>query len=243
MCNLAIPGKTLPTHWELSPPPHRVDLAKLEAFSDPEWAYYHTPFHPDGFRRGVSYAKYYIPRKIPPQVKFVEQWITPGWDCNPCGSQDSTIEKARWTNELIQLAVDLSLPVQENFSLTEAGKPTLGSLAATLAFAEMQKRAYDEGRSNWRNLNDDGSLPEDGSKLFRDSLVNTTLSMSTEVKKKLPDEGVRWLYMRTEAKRLEGSRLDMEVLLFDETMDLVAIGHQVAWVVTGIQKTQRGASL
>ena len=47
----------------------------------------------------------------------------------------------------------------------------------------------------------------------------------------------------TEAKRLEGSRLDLEILLFDESMDLVAVSHQVAWVVTGIQKTQRGSRL
>ena len=49
LSNFMIPGKTLPTGWELSPPAHRVDLAKLETLEDPDWACYHTAFHPNGF--------------------------------------------------------------------------------------------------------------------------------------------------------------------------------------------------
>lgn len=74
-------------------------------------------------------------------------------------------------------------------------------------------------------------------------MINATFSMSTEIKQRLPEDGVQWLYMRTEAKKLEGSRMDMEVLLFDETMELVAISHQVAWIVTGVEKTKKSSSL
>jgi hypothetical protein len=239
-----MPGKTLPTNWTLSPPPHRVDLAKLETMQDPEWACYHTAFHPTGFRRGMAYVKYHIPRKVPAQVKFVEQWITPGWDCTPSGSRDTTTEKARWTNELIQFAADMSLPVQENLWPNEKGIETsLGSIVATLAFSARQDEARTKGNLNWREAVDDGHLPEVGAGLFKNAMINVTLSMSTEIKKKLPKEGVRWLYMRTEAKKLEGSRIDMEVLLFDEDLDLVAISHQVAWIVTGVEKTQKSSSL
>jgi hypothetical protein len=241
--NFAIPGKTLPTNWELSPPAHRVDLAKLETLDDPEWACYHTAFHPNGFRRGMAYIKYHIPRKVPSQIKFVEQWVTPGWDCIPSGSQDPTTKKAKWTNELIQFAADLSLPVQENLWPPPGVETSLGSIVATLAFSARQEEARTKGDSNWRELADDGYLPEVGPGLFKNSMINVTLSMSTEIKKKLPKDGVRWLYLRTEAKKLEGSRMDLEVLLLDETMDLVAISHQVAWIVTGVEKTQRASTL
>ncbi|KAF2650363.1 hypothetical protein K491DRAFT_639238 [Lophiostoma macrostomum CBS 122681] len=243
VCNLHMHGKTLPTNWGLTPPARRLDLARLETLGNPDWACYHTAFHPAGFRRGMSYVKYYVPRKVPQPVKFVEQWITPGWDCEPCGSRKETTGKATWTNELIQFVADLSLPVQENFWPAEVLGSSLGSIVATLAFAARQRLSYDEGRTDWRQLSDDGSLPEDGSKLFKNSMINVTLSMSTEIKKKLPEEGIRWLYMRTEAKRLENSRLDIEIILLDETLDLVAISHQVAWIVAGMQKTQKSSTL
>jgi hypothetical protein len=241
--NFLIPGKTLPTNWDLSPPAHRVDLAKLEALDDPDWACYHTAFHPNGFRRGMAYIKYYIPREVPTQVKFVEQWVTPGWDCTPSGSRESVVDQAKWTNDLIQFAADLSLPVQENFWPPPGVETSLGSIVATLAFSKRQQQARMNGSPAWRELADDGYLPEVGPGLFKNAMINVTLSMSTEIKKMLPKDGIRWLYMRTEAKRLEGSRMDLEVLLFDETMDLVAISHQVAWIVTGVEKTQRSSSL
>jgi hypothetical protein len=105
---------------------------------------------------------------------------------------------------------------------------SLGSLVATLAFSARQEQARRNGDSNWRELADDGYLPEVGPGLFKNAMINVTLSMTTEIKKRLPEDGVEWLYMRTEAKRLEGSRMDLEVLLLDESMDLVAISHQVA---------------
>ncbi|KAJ4348864.1 uncharacterized protein N0V89_010243 [Didymosphaeria variabile] len=77
--------------------------------------------------------------KIPSQVKFVEQWVSPGWDCIPGGSRDANTEKAIWTNELIQFAVDLSLPVQENFWPPPGVKTSLGSIVATLAFSARQE--------------------------------------------------------------------------------------------------------
>jgi hypothetical protein len=239
-----MPGKTLSTNWTLSPPAHRVDLAKLETLDDPEWACYHTAFHLSGFRRGMSYVKYHIPRKMPSPIKFVEQWITPGWDCTPSGSKDTGTNKAKWTNELIQFAADMSLPVQENFWPSPKGVETsLGSIVATLAFSARQDQARAKGVENWRELADDGHLPEVGAGLFKNAMINVTLSMSTEIKKRLPEEGVRWLYMRTEVKKVEGSRMDMEVLLFNEALDLVAISHQVAWIVTGVEKTQKSSSL
>ncbi|KAI9035903.1 uncharacterized protein KD926_002619 [Aspergillus affinis] len=91
---------------------------KLETESHPDWISYHCAFYPDGFRRGHSYAKAFIPRISRRENPFVEQWIEPGWDCHPQGSLvrkgSGTDTYARWTNEMIQFIVEMSLPVQEN---------------------------------------------------------------------------------------------------------------------------------
>jgi hypothetical protein len=209
----------------------------------PEWACYHIVFHPDGFRRGIAYVKYRIPREVPSQVNFVEQWVIPGWDCTPNGSRETTTKKAKWTNEVIPFVADMSLSVQENFRPSPDVKTSLGSIIATLAFSARQEQARKKGQSNWRELADDGHLPDVGPGMFTNAIINVTLSMSTEIKRKLPSDGVQWLYMRTKVKKLEGSRMDMEVLLFDECMDFIAISHQVAWIVTGVEKNLKNSSL
>jgi hypothetical protein len=163
-----MPGKTLPTHSQLSPPAHKVNLANLETSDDPGWVCYHTAFYPDGFRRAMAYAKCYVPREVPSQVSFVEQCITPGWDCTPSGFRNANTQKARWMNDLIQFAADLSLPVQEN--LRPPGEiPSLGSLVGILVFSARQEQARKEGLSNWRELSDDGSLPNSG--LFKNAMI------------------------------------------------------------------------
>ncbi|KAF2686890.1 hypothetical protein K458DRAFT_334947 [Lentithecium fluviatile CBS 122367] len=243
VANFAIPGITVDTAWQLSPPPRTVNLRKLEIHDDPDWTCYHTAFHPDGFRRAYASVKNYIPKQWPRSIAFIEQWITPGWDCSPLGSKDSSVRYARWNNELIQFAADLNLPIQENLVPSHLGVTPVGSVAATLNFAAKQEKARKAGVTNWRELPDDGSLPEDGSKFFKHSLVHATLTMSTEIKKRLPEEGVRWLYLRTEAKGIQNGRMDLQVLLLDEGMDLIAISHQVAQIVKGIDKSSKSSSL
>lgn len=237
--DFSIPGVTLQTGWRLLPPAHRVDLAKLETHADPEWICYHIAFHQDGFRRGQSYVKNFIPTRWPSQITYVEQWIAPGWDCTALGSRNQLEPEARWTNDMIQFATEMSLPIQENFISPQQGQPRpLGSIAATLGFATAQKKARDQGEQEWRKLLDDGSL------LFKTSLVvNSTINMSVEIKKKLPVEGARWLYLRSEAKRVQNSRMDLEVLVFDGEMDLVAISHQVVHLIPAGNKNQRTSTI
>ncbi|PYI11157.1 hypothetical protein BO78DRAFT_163449 [Aspergillus sclerotiicarbonarius CBS 121057] len=236
--NLSIQGITLQTGWHLSPTPHQVDLTRLDTDSDPNWISYHCAFYPGGFRRGHSYAKTFIPRVRPTEITFIEQWIEPGWDCLPQGSRplgtDQGNNNARWTNEMIQFVVDMTLPIQENFLPHEKGKPLpMGSIAATLEFAARQQKARKEGQSTWRALSDDGS------KEFWAETLNVSLTLSTEIKQKLPPQGVRWLYLRTECKRILNGRMDMEVLVFDERMDLIAISHQVAAIISAKSKIQK----
>lgn len=229
-------GITLKTGWQLPNTPVAVDLAKLETDTDPNWISYHCAFYADGFRRGHSYAKSFIPRVQPTEISFVEQWVEPGWDYLPQGSRPSTAgeKKARWTNEMIPFVVDMSLPIQENFFPREEGKSLpVGSIAATLEYAARQRKARLDGRSDWRVLEDDGS------KRFGQRILHVSLTISTEIKQRLPAEGVRWLYLRSECKRVLNGRMDLEVLVFDENMDLIAIGHQTAVLIDSTSKMQK----
>ncbi|KAL3452116.1 thioesterase-like superfamily-domain-containing protein [Aspergillus insuetus] len=223
--DLSIKGITLQTGWCLSPEPRQVDIAKLATNSDPNWTSYHCAFYPDEFRRGHSCAKTHIPRTWPAKISFLEQWVEPGWDCLPQGSRPpDTNDNARWTNEMLQFVADMALPIQENFLPHEEGQPLpMGSLAATLAFAGRQKTAHEEGQRDWRALPDDGSREFPGAKL-----VNATVTL-----------WVRWLYLRTCCKRIVDGRMDLEVLVFDEHMGLVAISHQTVVLVPAAAKIRK----
>ncbi|KAE8141710.1 thioesterase-like superfamily-domain-containing protein [Aspergillus pseudotamarii] len=233
LSDFQLPGINLQTGWHLTTRP--VDLSKLEMDCDPEWTSYQTAFHRNGFRRGHSYVRNFIPKSWPSDIKFTEQWILPGWDCFPRGScaMQKDEEKARWTTEMIQFAIDMSLPVQENFFPRTKRLPT-GSVAATLEFAEAQRQARIQGKPNWRELELDGSTEPNT------ETVNVALSMSTEVKKNLPPGGVRWLYLRSEVKRIIDGRMDMEILLCDETMELIAISQHAAQIIPSAQKWEKG---
>ncbi|KAE8163423.1 thioesterase-like superfamily-domain-containing protein [Aspergillus tamarii] len=208
--NFSTEGVTLQMGWRPAPEPKPIDLTKLENDSHPDWISYHCAFYADGFRRGHSYAKAFIPRTPRHEYTFVEQWIEPGWDCHP----DTY---ARWTNEMIQLIVEIPLPVQENLFPPIEGKPSTGSTAATLEFAKLQQKAREEGREDWRALEDDGS------KRLKARMANVSLTLSTEIKQRIILKG----------------RMDMQVLLFDEKMDLIAISHQTAVLIPPASKIQK----
>ncbi|TKA75565.1 hypothetical protein B0A49_04600 [Cryomyces minteri] len=58
-----------------------------------------------------------------------------------------------------------------------------------------------------------------------------TLLLNLDVKKALPAEGVDWLFVRVRAKQIRNGRLDLEVVILDETGDIVALSHHVSLVL------------
>ena len=60
-----------------------------------------------------------------------------------------------------------------------------------------------------------------------------TLLLNIEFKKPLPQEGVEWLFVRTETKQIKNGRMDIEVVIFDAGGDIVALSHHVALAVSG----------
>lgn len=58
-----------------------------------------------------------------------------------------------------------------------------------------------------------------------------TLLLNLDVKKSLPPEGVKWLAIRVQTKRVKNGRMDLEVHVYDEHGDIVALSHHVTFVL------------
>ncbi|MCJ1365866.1 hypothetical protein MMC16_004991 [Acarospora aff. strigata] len=67
-------GLTLPTKWELHPPPPTVNLPKLKADTDPNWALQtNMPFAP--FRKASQNVKFYFPRQDQLLKSIADEWL------------------------------------------------------------------------------------------------------------------------------------------------------------------------
>jgi hypothetical protein len=64
-----------------------------------------------------------------------------------------------------------------------------------------------------------------------------TLLLNLDVKKSLPPEGVKWLQIRVEIKKVQKGRMDLEVFVHDAQGDLVALSHHVGFVMDASRNT------
>lgn len=64
-----------------------------------------------------------------------------------------------------------------------------------------------------------------------------TLLLNLDVKKALPEEGVKFLFSRVQAKQIKNGKYDLEVILMDTEGDLVATSHHVVYAVGAERNT------
>lgn len=64
-----------------------------------------------------------------------------------------------------------------------------------------------------------------------------TLLLNLDIKKTLPPEGVKWLAIRVQMKKVKKGRMDLEVHVHDEAGDLVALSHHVTFVLSAARNT------
>lgn len=64
-----------------------------------------------------------------------------------------------------------------------------------------------------------------------------TLLLNLDVKKTLPSEGVKWLQVRVQMKKIKNGRMDLEVFVHDTEGDLVALSHHVGFVLDASRNT------
>ena len=58
-----------------------------------------------------------------------------------------------------------------------------------------------------------------------------TLLMNIEFKNLLPPQGVEWLFVRARAKQIKDGRMDVEVTILDDKLELVALSNHVCFIV------------
>ncbi|KAI9710157.1 MAG: hypothetical protein M1820_002959 [Bogoriella megaspora] len=70
---------------------------------------------------------------------------------------------------------------------------------------------------------------------FSTSYLYPTLSLKLEIKKPLPEEGVEWLLVRAQSNEIRNGRFDATIKVVTDKQGLVALSHQVCFILPGKQ--------
>lgn len=203
-------GPDLATGSRLLPPPSPASIELLETDNDPNWASLQLPWQPDGYLRLFSHIKFFLPRPLP-HLSLWDHWLTPN-------DADAAF---RYTNDHLPFVADMTFPMTDN--LQPGGGP-LGEHARILAVCEAQRADRAAGRAEL-------SPGPAGKDAVWPQYVCLSLNFNMEVKKKLPDEGVKWLFTRCRARQIRQGRMDNECTILDEHGDIVAVVHHVLQVL------------
>lgn len=65
----------------------------------------------------------------------------------------------------------------------------------------------------------------------REAVIHNTVSMDTEFKKRLPHEEIEWAFVRTEARRIQNGKMDMDITMCDENVDPTCVSGQAILVL------------
>ena len=119
----------------------------------------------------------------------------------------------RFTNESLGFVADLFPQIVESYAL--GGLDTY-----SIDFEEKHSQ------------NEQKELMKGGAKMWY-----PTLLLNLDVKKALPQEGVRFLFVRLQAKMIKNGRYDLELIIKDAEGDLVALSHHVVLAVSAARNT------
>ncbi|KAJ5465268.1 uncharacterized protein N7458_000954 [Penicillium daleae] len=119
---------------------------------------------------------------------------------------------ARWSNEAVMFLVDMFPAASDRMCAMEISRlSSLGLLGDT----GMKVRSFE--------------------KVF----WYPTVTMTIDLKRRLPPEGVEWLHSRVTTKMVRGSRGDLDVVVLDQRGEIVALATQVALVVDASRNFSR----
>ncbi len=66
-----------------------------------------------------------------------------------------------------------------------------------------------------------------------------TILLNLEIKKALPPEGAEWLFVRVRSKVIKNGRMDLDIMVMDESGDVVALSQHVALVLSAERNMNR----
>ena len=191
--------------YEMTPKPIVADLDALSHRDDARWVGFVFPGHPQSLLKASSHVRMFVPTAGPPRLNLTDVWLTPS---SPHTS---------FTTEILGYVADCWHRIPEN------NLPYATWDHATIVSAAARQRA--QGRLADTEIS--GRDPP--------TYLYPTLTLSLEIKKVLPPEGVRWLFVRAQVKEVKHGRMDAEVMICDHRMGLVALSHQTCLVVENTQ--------
>ncbi|KAK8103102.1 hypothetical protein PG984_016248 [Apiospora sp. TS-2023a] len=78
----------------------------------------------------------------------------------------------------------------------------------------------------------------------RADVFNMTVTLDIEFKRRIDfDKGLRWVFTRVATKRAQGGRMDLDVSICDEDMELVVTAQQLVLVVEAQRKFRGGGEV
>lgn len=204
-------GLSLPTHYALHPPPVPAHLPTLAAKGEDTHYRKRGPEPFPKFRRAVLNTAIYLvkpserPAYFPKSIN--DQWIR----LAPVQNGENRIGSGRWTNDALGFLVDMFPQIVEQYL-----NPVVEQAAITVSDEAEMHRIIKEVS---------GSSDSPSAKYWY-----PTLTLTLNVKKSLPEEGVDWLFVRVQAKAIKEGRFDLDVSVWDEAGEMVAesLHHSLA---------------
>lgn len=74
-------------------------------------------------------------------------------------------------------------------------------------------------------------IPNSTAQAMQAPFFNITATLDTEYKRRLPKEGIKWIFTRTATKMLKDGRMDADVTICNEDMELICYAQQTILVL------------
>ncbi|KAM3417142.1 hypothetical protein BST61_g8717 [Cercospora zeina] len=199
------------TGYGLQPAIPPIDFSAVLSGKDANWFRYDVGRDPQ------------TPNHTLCNVIFVMQRHPPSPSLDPLNRRFTTqwitprIPEEKWTTPMLGLLMDHSVPPLENFF------PEAPHNSFSMPIRALQNEK--EGLSTYDHP------------FWSSPRYYPTVSMTIDVKRQLPAEGVKWLFLRWAMKECVDGRFDIEAEIWDPEGDLVALGQSL-WFVVDLRALQ-----
>ncbi|KAH9902334.1 thioesterase family protein [Xylariomycetidae sp. FL2044] len=83
-----------------------------------------------------------------------------------------------------------------------------------------------------------GSLQD----VMRATVFNNTVTLDVEFKRRIPDEGLGWVFTRVATRMFEGGRMDLDITICNQEMDILCLARQAVLILDVKKKFQSKVS-
>lgn len=206
-------GVSYDTDFQLNPPATPAEVHKLASGLASGWIEWIFPYRAKSLLKPYTHFRFYIPINGPPHPSLTDVWLAPE------GTDDV------FTTENLGFIADIWPRMIENYC-PESEWSTNSLVSRALRGAQNSSIDSDFGL---------GRHPQ--------AYWYPTLSLTLEIKKLLPPQGVKLLFVRAQAKEIKDGRMDVEVTILDQASELVALSHHVCLLIKNadgpLEGTQR----